>query len=83
MITGDQLEIAQEMGRRLGIGDTMYVYDNVTKRLANEDLIKKETELNKVVLCADGFANVFPEHKYEIVRRLQDLDHMVAMTGKF
>jgi H+-transporting ATPase len=83
MITGDQLEIAQEMGRRLGIGDAMYVYDNVLKSIANQDAMKKETELNAIVLCADGFANVFPEHKYEIVRRLQDLDHMVAMTGKF
>jgi H+-transporting ATPase len=83
MITGDQLEIAQEMGRRLGIGDSMYVYDNVMKSLTNQDLMKKEIELNKIVLDADGFANVFPEHKYEIVRRLQDLDHMVAMTGKF
>jgi H+-transporting ATPase len=83
MITGDQLEIAQEMGRRLGIGDSMYVYDNVMKSLTNQDLMKKEIELNKIVLDADGFANVFPEHKYEIVRRLQDLDYMVAMTGKF
>lgn len=30
---------------------------------------------------ADGFAGVFPEHKYEIVKRLQGLGHLCAMTG--
>jgi hypothetical protein len=83
MITGDQLEIAQETGRRLGMGDAMYVYNHLVNLAADKDSMDQETELNKIVLCADGFANVFPEHKYEIVRRLQDMEHMVAMTGKF
>lgn len=30
---------------------------------------------------ADGFAEVFPEHKYAIVEMLQDRHHTVAMTG--
>ncbi|XP_062221693.1 ATPase 8, plasma membrane-type-like isoform X1 [Phragmites australis] len=30
---------------------------------------------------ADGFAGVFPEHKYEIVKRLQDRKHICGMTG--
>ena len=30
---------------------------------------------------ADGFPSVFPEHKDEIVKRLQGLGHLCAMTG--
>jgi H+-transporting ATPase len=30
---------------------------------------------------ADGFAGVFPEHKFEIVKRIQGLGHLCAMTG--
>lgn len=37
--------------------------------------------LDEMILDADGFAGVFPEHKYEIVKRLQGLGHLCAMTG--
>ena len=30
---------------------------------------------------ADGFAEVFPEHKFMIVEMLQKAHHMVGMTG--
>jgi len=30
---------------------------------------------------ADGFAQVFPEHKFHIVDVLQQLGHIVGMTG--
>nr|XP_009399554.1 PREDICTED: plasma membrane ATPase isoform X2 [Musa acuminata subsp. malaccensis] len=78
MITGDQLAIAKETGRRLGMGTNMYPSstllgektDDVTG-LPIDDLIEK----------ADGFAGVFPEHKYEIVRRLQERKHICGMTG--
>ncbi|KAK1382424.1 hypothetical protein POM88_020159 [Heracleum sosnowskyi] len=30
---------------------------------------------------ADGFAGVFPEHKYEIVKKLQERKHICGMTG--
>lgn len=36
-----------------------------------EDLVEK----------ADGFAEVFPEHKFMIVEMLQKAHHMVGMTG--
>ncbi|GJM97857.1 hypothetical protein PR202_ga14814 [Eleusine coracana subsp. coracana] len=76
MITGDQLAIGKETGRRLGMGTNMYpstslLKDGDTGGLPVDELIEK----------ADGFAGVFPEHKYEIVRRLQDRKHIVGMTG--
>ena len=37
--------------------------------------------VDELVERADGFAEVFPEHKYEIVRILQDLKHICGMTG--
>ena len=33
------------------------------------------------MIDADGFAGVFPEHKYEIVKHLQGLGHLCTMTG--
>ncbi|KAK2650795.1 hypothetical protein Ddye_018284 [Dipteronia dyeriana] len=79
MITGDQLAIGKETGRRLGMGTNMYPSsallgeskDEASSALPIDDLIEK----------ADGFAGVFPEHKYEIVRRLQARKHICGMTG--
>ncbi|CAO3656761.1 unnamed protein product [Mucor hiemalis] len=39
------------------------------------------TDVDQMVLHADGFAGVYSEHKYEIVERLQNMGHMTAMTG--
>eukprot|EP01103_Thecamoeba_quadrilineata_P009774 TRINITY_DN197_c0_g2_i1.p1 TRINITY_DN197_c0_g2~~TRINITY_DN197_c0_g2_i1.p1 ORF type:complete len:936 (-),score=226.49 TRINITY_DN197_c0_g2_i1:96-2903(-) len=74
MITGDHLSIAKETGRRLGIGTNMHT----AKVLENEH---NEPAPLSVIEDADGFAEVFPEHKYEIVRRLQNGGHIVGMTG--
>jgi H+-transporting ATPase len=41
----------------------------------------KHSSLDEMIMDADGFAGVFPEHKYEIVKRLQGLGHLCAMTG--
>ncbi|RLM98586.1 plasma membrane ATPase 1 [Panicum miliaceum] len=68
MITGDQLAIGKETGRRLGMGQNK---DESIAALPVDDLIEK----------ADGFAGVFPEHKYEIVKRLQARKHICGMTG--
>jgi len=78
MVTGDQLAIAKETGRRLGLGDHMYP----AKVLKDgPEAGGKHASLDDMILDADGFAGVFPEHKYEIVKRLQGLGHLVAMTG--
>jgi H+-transporting ATPase len=37
--------------------------------------------VDELIEKADGFAGVFPEHKYEIVKRLQARKHICGMTG--
>ncbi|ESK90258.1 plasma membrane h(+)-atpase 1 [Moniliophthora roreri MCA 2997] len=78
MVTGDQLAIAKETGRRLGLGDHMYPAKVLKDGPAPGG---KHGSLDEMILDADGFAGVFPEHKYEIVKRLQGLGHLCAMTG--
>ena len=78
MVTGDQLAIAKETGRRLGLGDHMYPAKVLKDGPAPGS---NHRNLDEMILDADGFAGVFPEHKYEIVKRLQSLGHLCAMTG--
>ncbi|KAG8900418.1 plasma membrane H+-ATPase [Tulasnella sp. 403] len=78
MVTGDQLAIAKETGRRLGLGDHMYPAKVLKDGPAPGG---KHATLDEMIMDADGFAGVFPEHKYEIVKRLQGLGHLCAMTG--
>ncbi|EKM75359.1 hypothetical protein AGABI1DRAFT_116467 [Agaricus bisporus var. burnettii JB137-S8] len=78
MVTGDQLAIAKETGRRLGLGDHMYPAKVLKDGPAAGG---RHASLDDMILDADGFAGVFPEHKYEIVKRLQGLGHLCAMTG--
>jgi hypothetical protein len=75
-----QLAIAKETGRRLGLGDHMYPAKVLKDGPAPGG---KHASLDEMIMDADGFAGVFPEHKYEIVKRLQGLGHLCAMTGGF
>ena len=68
-----------ETGRRLGLGDHMYPAKVLQAGGFPEG--GKHLNLDEMILDADGFAGVFPEHKYEIVKRLQALGHLCAMTG--
>jgi H+-transporting ATPase len=78
MITGDQLAIAKETGRRLGMGDNMFLSKTLKE---GPPAGSGYSTMDELVLQADGFAGVYPEHKYEIVERLQNMGHMTAMTG--
>ncbi|KAF8932225.1 plasma membrane H+-ATPase [Dissophora ornata] len=80
MITGDQLAIAKETGRRLGLGDHMFNASVLRDGPPADENVKSNT-VDELVLEADGFAGVYPEHKYDIVARLQNLGHFTAMTG--
>ncbi|KAF8732998.1 hypothetical protein HU200_015355 [Digitaria exilis] len=78
MITGDQLAIGKETGRRLGMGTNMYPS---TTLLGDKNGTVNGMPIDELIEKADGFAGVFPEHKYEIVKRLQERGHICGMTG--
>ncbi|CAN4078037.1 unnamed protein product [Withania somnifera] len=79
MITGDQLAIGKETGRRLGMGTNMYPSSFLLGE--NKDSSAAVLPIEELIESADGFAGVFPEHKYEIVRILQSRQHICGMTG--
>ncbi|CAI0399226.1 unnamed protein product [Linum tenue] len=79
MITGDQLAIGKETGRRLGMGTNMYPSSALLGQTKDESIAA--LPVDDLIEKADGFAGVFPEHKYEIVKRLQARKHICGMTG--
>ncbi|XP_020102926.1 plasma membrane ATPase-like [Ananas comosus] len=79
MITGDQLAIAKETGRRLGMGTNMYPASSLLGQ--HKDASIAVLPVDELIEKADGFAGVFPEHKFEIVKRLQERKHICGMTG--
>ncbi|CAH9090111.1 unnamed protein product [Cuscuta europaea] len=79
MITGDQLAIGKETGRRLGMGTNMYPSASLLGQ--HKDASIAALPVEELIEKADGFAGVFPEHKYEIVKKLQERKHIVGMTG--
>ncbi|MCX5645103.1 MAG: plasma-membrane proton-efflux P-type ATPase [Phycisphaerae bacterium] len=76
MVTGDQLAIARETAGQLGMGA------NILDAGGFGDTKHHETaQLAESIENADGFAQVFPEHKFHIVDVLQQRGHIVGMTG--
>ncbi|CAA7400718.1 unnamed protein product [Spirodela intermedia] len=80
MITGDQLAIAKETGRRLGMGTNMYPSSSLLGGDDRDESIAA-IPVDELIEKADGFAGVFPEHKYNIVKKLQERKHICGMTG--
>ena len=76
MVTGDALAIAVETAKKLGMGTNILDASGFgdTKHQASAKLVKE-------IESADGFAQVFPEHKFRIVETLQKHGHIVGMTG--
>ena len=76
MVTGDALAIAREMAKTLGMGA------NILDANTLGDAKTEETAaVARTIEDADGFAQVFPEHKFHIVDVLQKHGHIVGMTG--
>lgn len=76
MITGDALPIAQETGRQVGLGE------KITDASKFREIAKEDMEgASKIAEDSDGFAEVYPEDKYTIVKSLQAKGHIVGMTG--
>ncbi len=78
MVTGDNIAIARQIAGELGLGQNILDADQIIKGQQQKDIT------HQVARCAehaDGFAQVFPEHKYWLVKDLQANHHLVGMTG--
>jgi H+-transporting ATPase len=76
MVTGDALAIAKETAQKLNMGA------NILDAAVLGDSKKEESAaVTESIEKADGFAQVFPEHKYHIIDVLQKHGHIVGMTG--
>ena len=73
MVTGDHLAIAKEVSGLVGLKTNIVTPSSF--------LNEPDEQAEPLVESADGFAEVFPEHKYRIVELLQKRDHIVCMTG--
>lgn len=62
MITGDQLAIGIETGRRLGMGTNMYPSTSLLGNSKDPSLVG--IPVDELIEKADGFAGVFPGNIY-------------------
>jgi len=79
MVTGDNVAIAREISGRLGLGKNIQPASSLLSDAAAKGHLSSDAA--ERIEDADGFAEVFPEHKYAIVKALQECGHLVAMTG--
>ena len=79
MVTGDNLAIGREIAGQLGLGKNIELADRLLAANRRDGQMTSDTA--EEVEKADGFAQVFPEHKYGIVKALQARGHIVGMTG--
>jgi H+-transporting ATPase len=76
MVTGDALAIAKETAKKLDLGA------NILDAAGLGPVKQAEAApVAEFIERADGFAQVFPEHKFHIVDVLQQRGHIVGMTG--
>jgi len=74
MLTGDALPIAREVAEQAGLGDNVVKVTDLKSSLEDEATLK-------AIEVSDGFAEIYPEDKYLIVKSLQRRGHFVGMTG--
>src|ERR1017187_4125690 len=70
MLTGDELALACEIGQGVGLPHIRHMAD-----------LKADNKTVDLFAGADGFAEVFPEDKYTVVKHLQAAGHVTGMTG--
>lgn len=73
MVTGDHVAIARQIGNRLGMHGNFVTADQV--------FVGDKQPSSETLLANDGYAQVFPEHKFKIVQALQEGKHFIGMTG--
>lgn len=76
MLTGDALPIAVQTATEVGLGKNIVRAADL-RRVAREDIVRA----GELAEEGDGFAEIYPEDKYGIVRALQARNHVVGMTG--
>ncbi|TWT54807.1 Magnesium-transporting ATPase, P-type 1 [Rubripirellula amarantea] len=76
MVTGDQLAIGREVATQLDMGSNL-----IDAEIFQETSYSESAQVDDMIENADGFAQVFPEHKFHIVDVLQKHGHIVGMTG--
>jgi H+-transporting ATPase len=76
MLTGDALPIAREIAASVGLGENLITAAEL-KEFVKESAIEAAEAADK----SDGFAEIYPEDKYAIVKSLQAEKHVVGMTG--
>ena len=79
MVTGDNTAIAKQIAGQLGLGTNIHAASDFFKDASEDDVILPKAA--SAVEAAEGFAQVFPEHKFHIVKALQSKGHIVGMTG--
>lgn len=76
MVTGDQVAIGREIAGQLNIGNNL-----LDAKIFQDVDYHNSARIDQMIEDADGFAQVYPEHKYHIVDVLQEHGHIVGMTG--
>ena len=76
MVTGDQLAIARETAKQLGMGTNILDASSLQDKKQQDD-----AQSSEAIEKADGYAQVFPEDKFHIIQVLQKRGHFVGMTG--
>jgi magnesium-transporting ATPase (P-type) len=75
MLTGDGLAVASEIGRGIGLSNIRRLGDLSPRTAQPGD------DATNPLAGVDGVAEVYPEDKYALVRRLQASGHVTGMTG--
>jgi len=81
IITGDNLAIAKQIAAKLGLGSNILRADALPINNGDNSSDAERKHSIETVEKADGFAEVFPEHKFNIVKILQQRGHITGMTG--
>jgi H+-transporting ATPase len=78
MLTGDNTAIAAEVAAQVGLGERI---ESAAHLLPAGAGAAQDEQTAQRIEAVDGLAEVFPEHKYAIVKTLQARGHIVGMTG--
>ena len=76
MLTGDSLPIAKQVAEEVHLGNKIARAPEIKEKVTKDAIDAAES-----VEKNDGFAEIYPEGKYQIVKALQSKKHVVGMTG--